>query len=143
MRRIAARTPSREAFLMRPRSPGICAIVRRMVQVNPLRNHWPASGVIAGEGSEYPAVVILLTTQHDPMLKRNLIGTAITRGRRRVVIVGQKKALAIAVKGRQTKRRWSKLKEWLEGRPVGIREGASRSHIWLAAARPVGALRTP
>jgi exodeoxyribonuclease V alpha subunit len=59
-------------------------------------------------------VVIPLTTQHYPMLKRNLIYTAVTRGRRLVVIVGQKKAMAIAVKGKQTRRRWSKLKEWLE-----------------------------
>jgi exodeoxyribonuclease V alpha subunit len=47
------------------------------------------------------------------MLQRNLIYTAVTRGRRLVVIVGQKKAMAIAVKGKQTRRRWSKLKEWL------------------------------
>jgi exodeoxyribonuclease V alpha subunit len=48
------------------------------------------------------------------MLQRNLIYTAVTRGRRLVVLVGQKKALAIAVKGKRTRRRWSKLKEWLE-----------------------------
>jgi exodeoxyribonuclease V alpha subunit len=47
------------------------------------------------------------------MLQRNLIYTAVTRGRRLVVIVGQKKAMAIAVKGTQTRRRRSKLKEWL------------------------------
>jgi exodeoxyribonuclease V alpha subunit len=73
-----------------------------------------ATTIHKSQGSEYPAVVIPLTTQHYPMLQRNLIYTAVTRGRRLVVIVGQKKALAIAVKGRQTKRRWSKLKEWLE-----------------------------
>jgi exodeoxyribonuclease V alpha subunit len=98
---------------MRPCSLRICAIGRGMVQVNTLHNHGSASGVVAGEGSDYPAVVIPLTTQHYPMLQRNLIYTAVTRGRRLVVIVGQKKALAIAVKGRQTRRRWSKLKEWL------------------------------
>ena len=48
------------------------------------------------------------------MLQRNLLYTAVTRGKRLVVIVGQKKALAIAVKGKQTKRRWSKLREWLD-----------------------------
>jgi exodeoxyribonuclease V alpha subunit len=72
-----------------------------------------ATTIHKSQGSEYPAVVIPLTTQHYPMLKRNLIYTAVTRGRRLVVIVGQKKALAIAVKGKQTRRRWSKLKEWL------------------------------
>jgi exodeoxyribonuclease V alpha subunit len=63
--------------------------------------------------TEYPAVVIPLTTQHYPMLQRNLLYTAVTRGKRLLVIVGQKKALAIAVKGKQIRRRWSKLREWL------------------------------
>jgi exodeoxyribonuclease V alpha subunit len=83
-----------------------------MVQVNPLRNPSTASGVVAGKDSDSPTPVIPLTTQHEPMLKRNLIDTAVTRGRRLVVIVGQKKALAIAVKCNRAKRRWSKLKEW-------------------------------
>jgi exodeoxyribonuclease V alpha subunit len=39
----------------------------------------------------------------------------VTRGKRLVVLVGQRKALAIAVKGAQTRRRWSKLREWLIG----------------------------
>jgi exodeoxyribonuclease V alpha subunit len=49
------------------------------------------------QGSEYPAVVLPLLTQHYLMLQRNLLYTAITRGRKLVVIVGSKKALAIAV----------------------------------------------
>ena len=69
----------------------------------------------ASQGSEYPAVVIPVTTQHYPMLQRNLVYTAVTRGKRLVVLVGQKKALSIAVRGQQTRRRWSKLKEWLAG----------------------------
>ena len=72
-----------------------------------------ATTIHKSQGSEYPAVVIPLTTQHYPMLQRNLLYTAVTRGKRLVVIVGQKKAMAIAVKGRQTRRRWSKLREWL------------------------------
>ena len=47
-------------------------------------------------------MVIPLTTQHYPRLQRNLLHTAVTRGKRLVVIVGQKKAMAIAVKGKQT-----------------------------------------
>jgi exodeoxyribonuclease V alpha subunit len=47
------------------------------------------------------------------MLQRNLLYTAVTRGKRLVVIVGQKKAMAIAVKEKQTGRKWSKLREWL------------------------------
>jgi exodeoxyribonuclease V alpha subunit len=72
-----------------------------------------ATTIHKSQGSEYPAVVIPLTTQHYPMLQRNLLYTAVTRGRRLVVIVGQKKALAIAIKARKTNRRWSKLKEHL------------------------------
>jgi exodeoxyribonuclease V alpha subunit len=73
-----------------------------------------ATTIHKSQGSEYPAVVIPLTTQHSPMLQRNLLYTAVTRGKRLVVIVGQKKALAIAVKGAGAKRRWSKLAEWLD-----------------------------
>jgi exodeoxyribonuclease V alpha subunit len=72
-----------------------------------------ATTVHKSQGSEYPAVVVPLTTQHYPMLQRNLVYTAVTRGKRLVVLVGQQKALAIAVRGQQTRRRWSKLKEWL------------------------------
>jgi exodeoxyribonuclease V alpha subunit len=73
-----------------------------------------ATTIHKSQGSEYPAVVIPLTTQHYLMLQRNLLYTAVTRGKRLVVIVGQKKALAIAVKGAGAKRRWSKLAEWLD-----------------------------
>jgi exodeoxyribonuclease V alpha subunit len=47
------------------------------------------------------------------MLRKNLVYTGITRGKRLVVLVGQRRALAIAVQGQQAKRRWSKLREWL------------------------------
>ena len=49
------------------------------------------------------------------MLRRNLVYMAVTRGRRLVVIVGQPKALAIAVRGAHARRRWSKPGEWLGG----------------------------
>lgn len=65
------------------------------------------------QGSEYPAVVIPVVTQHYAMLQRNLLYTGITRGKRLVVLVGQKKAVAIAVKNISGRRRWSKLKDWL------------------------------
>jgi exodeoxyribonuclease V alpha subunit len=67
------------------------------------------------QGSEYPAVVIPLSTQHYLMLRRNLIYTGVTRGKQLVVLVGQRKALAIAVRNSQGKRRWSKLNQWLRG----------------------------
>ncbi len=49
------------------------------------------------------------------MLRRNLLYTGVTRGRRLVVLVGQMRAVAIAVRGQQERRRWSKLEEWLVG----------------------------
>ena len=60
-----------------------------------------ATSIHKSQGSEYPVVVIPVSTQHYMMLKRNLIYTGITRGKRLVVLVGQKRALAIAVKGKQ------------------------------------------
>jgi hypothetical protein len=56
------------------------------------------------------------------MLQRNLVYTGVTRGKRLVVLVGQRKALAIAVKGAQSRRRWSKLREWLIGSDRAIAE---------------------
>ena len=52
-------------------------------------------------------------TQHYAMLQRNLLYTGVTRGKRLVVLVGQKKAVAIAVRNVSGRRRWSKLSEWL------------------------------
>jgi exodeoxyribonuclease V alpha subunit len=72
-----------------------------------------ATTIHKSQGSEYPAVVIPLSIQHYPMLQRNLVYTGVTRGKRLAVLVGQRKALAIAVKGARTRRRWSKLREWL------------------------------
>jgi len=72
-----------------------------------------ATTIHKSQGSEYPIVVIPVSTQHYMMLKRNLIYTGITRGKKLVVLVGQKRALAMAVKGKQVERRWSKLQERL------------------------------
>ncbi|MCP1214407.1 SF1B family DNA helicase RecD2 [Acetobacter okinawensis] len=74
-----------------------------------------ATTIHKSQGSEYPAVVIPLVTQHYAMLARNLLYTGVTRGRKLVVLVGQKKALAIAVRNQGGRRRWSKLREWLAG----------------------------
>ena len=72
-----------------------------------------AATIHKSQGSEYPAVVIPLMTQHYTMLQRNLLYTGITRGKRLVVLVGQKKAIAIAVRNVSGRRRWSKLQGWL------------------------------
>jgi exodeoxyribonuclease V alpha subunit len=76
-----------------------------------------ATTIHKSQGSEYPAVVIPALTQHYPMLQRNLLYTGITRGKRLVVLVGQRKAVAIAVRSVSGRRRWSKLREWLSTRP--------------------------
>jgi len=72
-----------------------------------------AVSIHKSQGSEYPAVVIPVMTQHYAMLERNLLYTGVTRGRTLVVLVGQKKAVAIAVRGVRNRQRWSKLREWL------------------------------
>lgn len=65
------------------------------------------------QGSEYPVVVIPLVTQHYMMLERNLLYTAVTRGKKLVVIVGQKKALSIAIKNRKNRERLTRLEHKL------------------------------
>ncbi len=66
------------------------------------------------QGSEFPCVVIPLHTQHYMMLQRNLLYTAVTRGKKLVVLVGTKKALGMAVKRRDTARRYTALKRRLQ-----------------------------
>jgi exodeoxyribonuclease V alpha subunit len=61
------------------------------------------------QGSEYPAVIVPLHTQHYLLLQRNLLYTAITRGRKLVVLVGSKKALSMAVGRQDTARRLTAL----------------------------------
>jgi exodeoxyribonuclease V alpha subunit len=72
-----------------------------------------ATTIHKSQGSEYPAVVIPVTTQHYTMLARNLLYTGVTRGKKLVVLVAQKKAIGIAVRSGSMKRRWTKLKEWM------------------------------
>jgi exodeoxyribonuclease V alpha subunit len=57
--------------------------------------------------------VIPVMTQHYMMLERNLLYTGITRGRRLVILVGQRKAIGMAVRGAKDRRRWSKLRDRL------------------------------
>ena len=74
-----------------------------------------ATTIHKAQGSEYPAIVVPITMQSYLMLRRNLIYTAITRGKKLAVIIGQKKALAMAVKDQKSSNRYSKLKDWLIG----------------------------
>ena len=61
------------------------------------------------QGSEFPAVVIPLATQQYLLLQRNLVYTGITRGKKLVVLIGQPKAMAIAVRNNRTEHRFSGL----------------------------------
>ena len=72
-----------------------------------------ATTIHKAQGSEYPAVVIPLHTQHYLMLQRNLLYTGITRAKERVVIVGTKQALAICIRNNQVMERNSYLAERL------------------------------
>ncbi len=72
-----------------------------------------AVSVHKAQGSEYPAVVIPVLTQHYILLQRNLIYTGITRGKKLVVLVGTRRALAIAVKNNQTQKRYTYLSDRL------------------------------
>ncbi len=72
-----------------------------------------ATTVHKSQGSEYPAIVMPVSTQHYLMLQRHLLYTAVTRARRLVVLVGTKKALAIAVHNNKLEERFSRLADRL------------------------------
>jgi exodeoxyribonuclease V alpha subunit len=69
------------------------------------------------QGSEYPLVIIPLLKAHYMMLQRNLLYTAITRGKKKVFIVGEPAAYAMAVRNSEAKLRITHLKENLAGPP--------------------------
>jgi exodeoxyribonuclease V alpha subunit len=79
--------------------------------------HAFAVSVHKSQGSEYPAIVLPLLTQHYMMLQRNLLYTAITRGKRLVVLVGSRRAIHMAVRNDRTTHRWT----WLAERIRGLR----------------------
>ena len=76
--------------------------------------HAFAVSVHKAQGSEYPAVVFPVLTQHYILLQRNLIYTALTRARRLAVIVGTRRALAIGIKNTGTERRYTRLADRLK-----------------------------
>ena len=106
---------------------GDCRASTRRVELDVLVPAYAAT-IHKSQGSEYPAVIIPVMTQHYPMLQRNLLYTGVTRGKRLVVLVGQKKAVAIAVRNVSGRRRWSKVDEWL-------RRGVAREPSIIPAVR--------
>ena len=75
-----------------------------------------AISVHKSQGNEYPAVIVPLLTQHYILLQRNLLYTAITRGKKLVILIGSKKALGIAVRNNKTATRYSGLQDRLRTR---------------------------
>ena len=84
--------------------------------------HAFAVSIHKAQGSEFPAVVVPMLTQHYVMLQRNLLYTAITRARKLCVLVGTRKAIAMAVRNAEVARRWS-------GLAVRLRTGAKVGSI--------------
>ena len=71
------------------------------------------------QGSEYPAVVIPIVTQHFMMLQRSLLYTAVTRGKKLVVLVGTRRAVELAVKNADARTRYTWLAERIRARVAG------------------------
>jgi len=74
-----------------------------------------AISVHKSQGSEYPTIVMPVITSHYIMLQRNLLYTALTRAKRLAILIGQTKALAIAVKNNKVAKRYTRLAERLRG----------------------------
>jgi exodeoxyribonuclease V alpha subunit len=79
--------------------------------------HSYAISIHKSQGSEYPAVVIVIATQHFKLLQRNLLYTAITRGRKLVCVIGSPKAVSIAIRNNSTPERHTALAERLRNGP--------------------------
>ena len=65
------------------------------------------------QGSEYHTVIMPILTQHFIMLNKNLLYTGITRAKKRLILIGQKRAIAMAIKNNKIEVRYSMLKSWL------------------------------
>ena len=95
-----------------------------------------AATVHKSQGSEYPVVVIPLATQHYPMLARNLLYTGVTRGKHLVVVIGQPRALAIAVRNVRATQRLTNLAARLQlGGVAGAGHDAPSDTVALCLRR--------
>lgn len=86
--------------------------------------HAFAISVHKSQGSEYPAVVVPVSVQHFLMLQRNLLYTAVTRAKKLVVLVGTKKAIAIAVRNDKVTQRYTAL-------DLRLKKGMETAHLTL------------
>lgn len=73
-----------------------------------------ATTIHKSQGSEYQAIIIPVMMTHYMMLKRNLIYTGITRGKKLVLLIGERKALRIAIHSKDMEKRWSSLTYWFK-----------------------------
>lgn len=101
-----------ELIVTFPDYPGTREVVYELRELEDLVLSYAVS-VHKSQGSEYPVVVMPVVTQHYLLLQRNLIYTAITRAKRLVVLVGTKKAIAIAIKNSRSEERFSCLSQRL------------------------------
>lgn len=97
--------------------------------------HAYAVSVHKSQGSEYAAVVIPVSTQHFMMLQRSLLYTAVTRGKRLVVLVGSKKAVAMAVRNSAARRRFTWLAERLRAAAEAGGEGGDDGPVLMRDLR--------
>ena len=79
-----------------------------------------AISIHKSQGSEFPCVIIPLHTTHYPLLQRNLIYTAVTRGKNLVILVGSKKAINIAIHNDRVVQRFTMLRERLQAGPHSL-----------------------
>jgi exodeoxyribonuclease V alpha subunit len=84
--------------------------------LNEISLAWSIS-IHKSQGSEYPVVILPLYLQHYIMLSRNLVYTGLTRAKKLAIVIGSQKAIAIAVKQRNERQRYTRLKERLSTRP--------------------------
>jgi exodeoxyribonuclease V alpha subunit len=91
---------------------GARQVVYEPGELDELRHAW-AITIHKSQGSEFPAVIVPVSTQHFVMLQRKLIYTAVTRGKRLVILVGERKAMEIAVGKAGDERRWTGLRDRL------------------------------
>jgi exodeoxyribonuclease V alpha subunit len=97
-----------KALFVRYEEPVTRLVTYDAKEVDQLLMAWAIS-IHKSQGSEYPAVVIPVHTQHYMMLRRNLLYTGLTRGRKLVVLVGTQRALRIAVSDATVSRRFGGL----------------------------------
>jgi exodeoxyribonuclease V alpha subunit len=101
--------------------------------------HAYAVSIHRSQGSEYPCVVVPLTTSAWLMLQRNLLYTAVTRAKRIVILVGSKRALAKAVRTQGAGRRYTTLTERLRPGRAGLSQqpiGRSAGQLQQASVEP-------